>query len=98
VFDVRLADMRVTNWPNIFVDQGQFSDPDFISGTHKKKNVHFADKLIYLISVKPLSSPHGHVTCRIVITLHLSSSYNIVSYCCSFYCFRGPKSTNSQNV
>ena len=26
--------VRVTNWPNIFVDQGQFSDPDFISGTH----------------------------------------------------------------
>ena len=31
--------MRVTNWPNIFVDQGQFSDPDFISGTHQRGNV-----------------------------------------------------------
>ena len=36
--------MQVTNRPNIFVDQGQFSDPDFISGTHQKKNVKFADK------------------------------------------------------
>ena len=26
---------RVTNWPNIFVDQSQFSDPDFISSTHQ---------------------------------------------------------------
>ena len=24
--------MWVTNWSNIFVDQGQFSDPDFIKG------------------------------------------------------------------
>jgi hypothetical protein len=24
--------MGVTNWPNIFVDQGQFSDPDVIKG------------------------------------------------------------------
>jgi hypothetical protein len=41
VFDVTLTDnfqyqsqffrMRVTNWPNIFVDQGLFGDPDFIS-------------------------------------------------------------------
>jgi hypothetical protein len=26
------------------VDQGQFIDPDFISGTHQRKNVQFADK------------------------------------------------------
>jgi hypothetical protein len=42
VFDVTLTDnfqyqsqflrMRVTNWHTIFVDQGQFGDPDFISG------------------------------------------------------------------
>jgi hypothetical protein len=25
--------MRGTDWPNIFVDQAQFSDPDFVSGT-----------------------------------------------------------------
>jgi len=37
--------MRVTKLPNIFVDQGQFSDPDFISGTHQRVNVQFADKL-----------------------------------------------------
>ena len=36
--------MRVTNCPNIFVDQGQFSDPDFISGTHQRENVQFVDK------------------------------------------------------
>jgi hypothetical protein len=35
--------MRVTNWPNIFVDQGHFSDSDFISGTHQRENVQFAD-------------------------------------------------------
>jgi len=53
VFDVTLTDnfqnqsqflhMRVTNWPTIFVDQGQFSDPDFISGTYQRENVQFAD-------------------------------------------------------
>ena len=36
--------MRVKTWPNIFVDQGQFSEPDFISGTHQWENVQFADK------------------------------------------------------
>ena len=35
--------MRVTNWPNIFVDQSQFSDPDFISGTQQRENVQFAN-------------------------------------------------------
>jgi hypothetical protein len=35
--------MRVMNRPNIFVDQGQFSDPDFISGTHQRGNVKFAN-------------------------------------------------------
>jgi hypothetical protein len=25
------------------VDQGQYSDPDFISGTHQRKNVQFDD-------------------------------------------------------
>ena len=29
--------VQITNWPNIFVDQGQFSDLDFIRGTHQKK-------------------------------------------------------------
>ena len=27
------------NWPNTFVDQGQFSDPNFISSTHQRENV-----------------------------------------------------------
>ena len=35
--------MWVKNWPNIFVDQGQFSD---ISGTYQIKNVQFADTLL----------------------------------------------------
>jgi hypothetical protein len=28
--------MRVMNRPNIFVDQGQFSDPDLLSAAHIK--------------------------------------------------------------
>ena len=43
--------MRVTNWPNILVDQGPFSDPDFISGTHQSENVQFADKLSYQVRI-----------------------------------------------
>ena len=39
--------MQVTNWPSIFVDQGHFSDPDFISGTHQRKNVQFVDNILY---------------------------------------------------
>jgi len=31
------------------VDQGLFNDPDFISGTHKRENVQFADKILYII-------------------------------------------------
>lgn len=26
---------------NIFMDQSQFSDPDFISGTHERENVQY---------------------------------------------------------
>ena len=37
--------MRVTNRANILVDQGQFSDPDFTSGTHQRENVKFADNI-----------------------------------------------------
>jgi hypothetical protein len=29
------------------VDQGQFSDPDFISDKHQRENVQFADKGIF---------------------------------------------------
>jgi hypothetical protein len=32
------------NWPNIFVDQGQFNDPDFIRDTNQRGHVQFADK------------------------------------------------------
>ena len=40
--------MRVTNWRNIFVDQGQFSDPDLtIRSIHQRKNVQFVDKLFF---------------------------------------------------
>ena len=41
MFYIRLTN---TNWPNIFVEQGQFSDPDFICDTHQRENVQFADK------------------------------------------------------
>jgi hypothetical protein len=44
--DIWMTDMRVTNWPNIFVDQSQFSDPDFINGTHQRENVQFANNEI----------------------------------------------------
>ena len=53
MLDVTLADnfqyqnqflhMQAANCPNIFVDQGRFSDPDFISGTHQRENVQFTD-------------------------------------------------------
>ena len=39
--------MQVTKWLNIFVDQGQFSDQDFISKTHQRENIQFADKIQY---------------------------------------------------
>jgi hypothetical protein len=36
----------------MFVDQGQFSDPDFIGGTYQRENVQFANdenySMIYL--------------------------------------------------
>ena len=57
VFDVTLTNnfqyqgqflcMRVTNWPNIFMDQGQFSDPDFIIATRQRENVQFVNKYAY---------------------------------------------------
>ena len=42
-----LFSMRVTNLPNIFVDQDQFSDPDFISGLNQRENVEFTDRQTY---------------------------------------------------
>ena len=42
--------MRVTNWPNIFVDQGQFRGSDFISDTHQRENVQFKDNSVYFLS------------------------------------------------
>jgi hypothetical protein len=29
------------------VNQGQFSDPDFMSATHQRENVQFADNMVY---------------------------------------------------
>ena len=37
------------------MNQGQFSDPDFISGTHQRENVQFTDKL-YLCSQSTLKT------------------------------------------
>jgi hypothetical protein len=31
------------------MDQGRFSDPDFISGTHQRKNVKFDDNSKYFL-------------------------------------------------
>ena len=42
--------MRVMNLHKNYVDQGQFSDPDLISGTHQRKNVQFADNKIFCIN------------------------------------------------
>jgi hypothetical protein len=38
------------------MDQGQFSDPDFISGTHQKENVQFADKLKFISILQFINS------------------------------------------
>lgn len=35
------------NGANVCVDQGRFSDPDSVSGTHQRENVKFDDNLRY---------------------------------------------------
>ena len=49
VFNVRLTDIvqHASYKPNIFVDQDQFSYPDFISGLNQRENVEFTDIPIY---------------------------------------------------
>ena len=42
---------RVKNWPNIFVNQSQFSDSDFINGIHQRENVQFTDKETFFVMV-----------------------------------------------
>ena len=34
---------------NIFVDQGEFSDPDFITGTHHRENAQFDNEIRYRV-------------------------------------------------
>jgi hypothetical protein len=51
VFDVTLTDnlqyqSAFAHESFISLDQGQFSHPDFISGTHQRENVLFADKVV----------------------------------------------------
>ena len=44
MFYVRLIDYLAHasyELTNIFMDQSQFSDPDFISGTHERENVQY---------------------------------------------------------
>ena len=41
--------------PNIFVDQGQFSGPDFIRGTDQRENVKYADKQLDLSFVRSVT-------------------------------------------
>ena len=44
---VFIGEVKMSLWTNlIFVDKGQFSDPDFISGTHQRENVQFANKCL----------------------------------------------------
>jgi hypothetical protein len=35
-------------WPNIFVDQGQFSGPDFIRGT-QRENIQLPDNMLLFV-------------------------------------------------
>jgi hypothetical protein len=51
--------MRVMNWSNIFVNQWQFSNPDFISGTHRRENVQFAEKCYLSVNLMCPQSIHG---------------------------------------
>jgi hypothetical protein len=52
------------------VDQGQFSDPDFISGTHQMENVQFADKIKKIL--KSLAWLDLQIICCTFIKVHLS--------------------------
>jgi len=49
------------------VDQGQFSDPDFISGTHQMENVQFIDKLV-VMNVETFKSDVLAIIYRVFIT------------------------------
>jgi hypothetical protein len=69
--------------PNIFVDQGQFSDPDFISGTHQmEKNVKCDEKFKYSV-LKALTdiitniSAHPIGLAEILVIMSVST-FNIV--------------------
>ena len=102
MFDVILTDnfqyqsqflrMRVTNWPNIFVNQGQFSDTDLISATHQRENVQYVDKLYLnqseintLYGTKLLANlcriyiqiTHALLTC---ITVHIKTNWFLWIY------------------
>ena len=47
------------NGPNIFVDQGQFIDSDFISDTHQKENVQFANVIINSLTSGRPTKPYS---------------------------------------
>jgi hypothetical protein len=59
--------MRVTNWSNNFVDQGQFSDTDFFRDTHQKENVQFANNVISHTQHAHLPSAEGFFTPKIAL-------------------------------
>jgi len=50
------------------VDQGQFSGPDFISTTHQRVNVQFADEFVNFLIPTPLSRGSLYIllTCKSV--------------------------------
>ena len=78
--------MRVTNWPTTFMNQGQFSDPDFISGTHQRENVQFANikclrgKVLFAFwSLKPVL----FLSCSSVLVIKhtVSQRYSVINHC-----------------
>jgi hypothetical protein len=76
--------MRVTNWPTIFMNQCQFSDPDFISGTLQRKNVQFADikclrsKFLFAFwSLKPVL----FLSCSSVLVIQSSQRHSVINHC-----------------
>ena len=74
--------MRVMNWPNIFVDKGQFSDPDFISGTHQRENVQFAYNINNLLVYTPW--PMGSICAPGDILERLFLSICVSNWACMY--------------
>ena len=93
--DITLTDIfqHASYEPNIFVDQGQFSDLDFISGTHQRENVQFANNQFsmlhmeqeLIILLENLSSPL--VLVGFVLLILKFSMQQFVDHCLLFCSF-----------